>query len=179
MAAVKNKSSKIALCAVVSALAVALMLLAKVVSVADYSITALCGLVIGVIVIECGIKWALASYAVISLLGVLLAPGECSILFVAFFGYYSVIKIYFDKLPKIVGWILKLALFNVVVISVFYVIDALVAPVIDIDFLSPLVSIILLLALANLVFILYDTLFNRLMSLYWVKVHSKISKYIK
>ncbi len=178
MAAAKSRASKVALCAVVSALAIALMIISRVFTIADYSITALCGLLMGVIVIECGAKWALVSYVATALLAVMLAPGECSILFVAFFGFYPVVKIVFDRMRLALGWILKLALFNAVVVSLFYLVDLLAVPLMDIKFLSPVMSIIILLVLSNIVFVLYDILFGRLMTLYMIKIHSKIYKFM-
>lgn len=178
MAAAKNKTSKISLCAIVSALAVALMLVSRLFTVADYSITALCGLLMGVIVIECGAKWALASYVATALLAVLIAPGECSILFVAFFGYYPVVKVLLDKMQIVLGWILKLALFNAVIVSLLYLLRALAVPMDDIEFLNPVLSIVLVLVLLNIVFVLYDILFGRLMLMYMNKIHSRIYKFL-
>lgn len=178
MAAAKNKTSKISLCAIVSALAVALMLVSRLFTVADYSITALCGLLMGVIVIECGTKWALASYVATALLAVLIAPGECSILFVAFFGYYPVVKVLLDKMQLVLGWILKLALFNAVIVSLLYLVELLAVPLDDIEFLNPVLSIVLVLVLSNIVFVLYDILFGRLMLMYMNKIHSRIYKFL-
>ena len=178
MAAAKNKTSKLSLCAIVSALAVALMLVSRLFTIADYSITALCGLLMGVIVIECGVKWALASYVATALLAVLIAPGECSILFVAFFGYYPVVKVLLDKIHIALGWVLKLALFNAVIVSLLYLLRLLSVPMDDIEFLNPVLSIVIVLALSNIVFVLYDILFGRLMLMYMNKIHSRIYRFL-
>lgn len=176
MRAVKDKVFSVTFSALICALCVTLMLLARVISVADYSMTLICGLLMAVIVVECGVKWALASYVVVSALGLLLGASECALLFACFFGYYSVLKPYLERLPAVPEWLLKLLLFNGVIVALYAVIDWLVAPVLDIGSLSPTVAAILLLLMANAVFILYDFLFNRLITMYFRRVHPRIRR---
>ncbi len=174
MPAAKKKSFTIAFSALISALCVCLMLLVRVVTYIDYSVTLICGLLMAVIVVECGIKWALASCVVVSLLGLLLGGTESAILFACFFGYYSVLKPYIERLPKILEYTVKLILFNAVIIALYAIINLLIAPIDQISFLSPIMTSAVLLVLANFVFIIYDIVFDRVISLYFVKIHPRI-----
>ena len=153
-----------------------MMLVVRVITYIDYSVTLLCGLLIAVIVVECGARWALASCAVVSVLGLLLGGTESALLFACFFGYYSVVKPYIERLPFVLEWAAKLGLFNAVIVALYALIDALVAPITDIPFLSPVATIALLLVMANIVFVIYDLIFNRIISLYFQTLHLKIKR---
>ena len=179
MAAVSKKAAKLAFSSLMSAAAVALMLVARLVSVADYCITAACGLIIGVVVVECGWKWAIASFSVVSCLGLMLGSFECALLFACFFGYYPIVKPYIEKLKIWLEWLLKLTLFNSVIVSLYVIFDKLVAPISDIPYISDTVYFIILIAMANFVFILYDVLFNKLMGMFFRRVHPMLTKYLK
>lgn len=180
MPAVKNKlSSNISFCAVLSALCVVLMLLCRVISITDYAISALCGIIIGIIVVECGKKWAIAAYVVVSLLGLLLGSNECAITFVIFLGYYPVVKVWLDKLNRVLGTIIKLVMFNLSVVSTYLLLDYLgFIPLEEIDLLGKYTNAVLLM-LANIVFILYDFAFNGIMAKYYQLLHNKINNIIK
>ena len=176
MRVAKKKAFSIAFCGLISALCVSLMLLVRVITYIDYSVTLICGLLIAVIVVECGAKWALASCAVVSALGLLLGGTESALLFACFFGYYSIVKPYLERLPRVLEWVAKLGLFNAVIVALYALIDTLVAPITDIPFLSPIATVIVLLVMANLVFVIYDLIFNRIISLYFATLHHRIKR---
>ena len=180
MPAVNKKiTSNIAFCSVVSALCVVLMVICRVISITDYAVSALCGLFIGVVVIELGAKWALATYIVVSFLGLLLGSNECAITFVVFLGYYPIIKIWLDKLNKIVSILLKLAIFNFMIIGAYWLLDLLgFIPLDEISALGKYTNIVMLL-LANIVFLLYDFAFNGIMNQYYTRFHNKIVSVLK
>ncbi len=180
MPAVKKRlTANISFCAVLSALCVVLMMLCRVISITDYAISALCGIVIGIIVVECGKKWAIAAYAVISLLGLLLGSNECAITFVIFLGYYPIIKVWLDKLNKIFSIIIKSVIFNFSVVSTYLLLDYLgFIPLEEIDLLGKYTNAVVLI-LANLVFLLYDFAFNGIMAKYYSLLHSRINNILK
>ena len=167
-----------AFCSVMSALSVALMFFARLIGLADYCVVVVCCLVIGVIMIECGVKWAIASYVVTGGLGLLLGNLECALLFIFFFGFYPIIKPLIERLPRIVEWLLKLVLFNGVIVALYAAFDAIIAPADDVKYLSHAAYIVLLLITANVVFIMVDILFNKLMTLYDIRLHPRIKKLI-
>lgn len=176
MAAVKFKTGTLVLAAIVASLIDVLMLISRVVRVADYSLTLLCGLLIGVIVIECGPLWATATYAVSAALGLLLAGNECALLFLVFFGYYPVLKPLLERLTKGIAWLLKLAAFNAVIVLSYALVEQLVLPDWSAIGGSPLWQIALLLIGANAVFVLYDLLFGRVMAWYMARLHPTVGR---
>ena len=60
---------------------------------ADYALPALAGVLLIPIVLESGVKWGFMVYAVVGILNAILTPSlEAKVLFIAFFGYYPVLK---------------------------------------------------------------------------------------
>ncbi len=172
--AAKRKAFSVAFSGLISALCVCMMLLVRVITYIDYSVTLICGLLIAIIVVECGAKWALTSCVVVSVLGLLLGGTESALLFACFFGYYSVIKPYIERLPTVLEWVVKLAMFNTVIIVLYAIIDMLIAPITEISFLSPFATAVVLLVMANFVFVIYDLIFNRIITIYFHKLHPRI-----
>ncbi len=162
-----------------SALCVALMTIARVVSVTDYAVSALCGVVIGVVVIEFGSRWAIATYAVSSLMGLLIAGNEAALTFAVLLGFYPIIKPYIERLNKLLAYLTKIILFNGIVCTLYFVLDKLeFIPMDEISWLGDY-TVLVVLILANIAFFLYDFAFGGIMTLYYVRLHPRIAKIIK
>ena len=75
------------------------------------------------IILEIGVKWGWMSYACVALLSLLITPSmEAKVLFIAFFGYYPVLKALIERLRKIwLEWIIKLAVFNLTMIGAYWI----------------------------------------------------------
>lgn len=161
------------------ALCAALMFVGKLISIADYAVCCICSLVIGVVVIEAGWKWAIASYVVTSILGVFIGGNECALLFVVYAGYYPILKPYIEKLPIVPEWIIKLVSFNGIILLSYWLLDLIgILKFDEVDFLGSY-TVIVLMVLGNIVFILFDILFNKLMTIYYFRYHSRIAKMLK
>lgn len=150
-----------------------LCLLLTVFPFATYALPALASVFLMPIVIECGRRWALAVYAAVSLLALLLAPDmEARFLFVCFFGYYPVIKSVAESWRTRVGeWVGKLLVFNAAVVLA-YVLLAALGFSLEVFAVSgvalPLSAFLLLFLLAgNVIFVLYDLALTRLLPLYF------------
>ncbi len=145
-----------------------------------FAIPAVAGLFIMLVMIETGVKWAVLSFAVSAALTVLL-PGdiEAKMLFVMFFGYYPILKAAFEK-PKsrTVEYILKFLVFNAVIIVSY----AVIGPVIGIDNTDlgdfGKYTAVILLAVANVVFPIYDIAVSRIATLYMIRLHKSVSRII-
>ncbi len=114
----------VALCGVISALGVVIMMITAIVPTATYATPALAGLIATVIVIEINKKWALASYFVVSVLSILLVPDKEAVAFyIFFFGYYPVFKQIIESKIKsmLLQWILKILLFSLAAVLVYYI----------------------------------------------------------
>lgn len=118
----KQISGKIAFCGIAAALSLVILLM-TIVPITEISLAALAGIVLIPAIIEFGRKAGLAIYAVVSLLALLLIPTlEGKTLYIAFFGYYPVLKSALEtrRLPRVAEWGLKLAVFNATVIAAYW-----------------------------------------------------------
>lgn len=145
-----------------------------------YAIPAFAGLFIMVVVIEINKKWALMAYVVSSILVFMLADPESRFLYVFFFGYYPIAKALIEKMHKpIIEWPIKVIIFNASVLSVYLIFSSFF------DFsMSEFGELgkygaYILLALGNVVFVVYDIAVSRMSMFYMIVVHPKIKKILK
>lgn len=165
----KRQSTKVALCGIISSVSVVLMFMTGLVPFLTYTLPAVSGALLAIIVIEINKKWAAGAYIAISLLSLLIvADKEAAMFFVAFFGYYPIIKeVIENKLPKILEWVVKLLLFNVAAVAAYAVIIYVFG--IPFDELEEYgkYSVLILLAMGNVIFVLYDYCMTSLITLYY------------
>lgn len=165
----KRQSTKVALCGIISSVSVVLMFMTGLVPFLTYTLPAVSGALLAIIVIEINKKWATGAYIAISLLSLLIvADKEAAMFFVAFFGYYPIIKeVIENKLPKILEWVVKLLLFNVATVAAYAVIIYVFG--IPFDELEEYgkYSVLILLAMGNVIFVLYDYCMTSLITLYY------------
>jgi len=177
-----KRSKKLAICASFAALSVVLMLLTGIIPVLTYAIPALAGLILTIIVIEINKKWAVAVYFAVAAISVIIVPDkEAVAMYIAFFGYYPIIKSVLEsKLPIVVEYIVKFLLFNIsMVVSYCFLIFVLglnlgedLAVIGKWFFPS-------LLAAGNVFFFLYDYAMTKLITVYnmvWSKLLYRIFK---
>ena len=94
---IQKPTFKIALCAIIAALAVMLMLITSLIPVGTYALPCFAGALLIAIVIEYGAKWALGVYAVVSVLSFFVAGDKEAVLYFAMlFGYYPVLKAFIE-----------------------------------------------------------------------------------
>lgn len=175
-----NKTTfRLSFCAVVSALGTALMMVTSLVPVGAYALPCFAGILLVSIVIEYGKKWAFTSYAVISILSlILVGDKEAVVYFIMIFGYYPIIKNILEQKinTKILRYILKLLIFNVaIIISFFVVIFLLSVPVEEFSIMGVCVPW-LFLVLGNFFFIIYDYAVTTLIVRYVQNLRNKIFK---
>lgn len=165
----KRQSTRVALCGIISSVSVVLMFMTGLVPFLTYTLPAVSGALLAIIVIEINKKWATGAYIAISLLSLLIvADKEAAMFFVAFFGYYPIIKeVIENKLPKVLEWIVKLLLFNVAAVVAYAVIIYVFGIPFDEMEEYGKYSILLLLAMGNVIFILYDYCMTSLITLYY------------
>ncbi len=171
-----KRTSRIALGGIFGAAAL-LCLLLTVFPFATYALPALAGLFLMPLVIGCGKKWAAVAYVAVSLLALLIAPDiEAKMLFIAFFGYYPIVKAVLERLhSRIAEWALKLLLFNATAVG-SYALLAWLGLVSLAEFRLdgvawPLsVFLCLFLLAGNVIFILYDIGLTRFLPLYFMRL---------
>ncbi len=174
-----KRTNKITLSALLSALAVVVMLCAYF-PYLTYAIPAFAGLFIMISLLEIGNKWALLSYITSSALTILLCEKEAMLMYVFIFGYYPILKAFIERIKKpILEWLIKMLFFNLVIISVYL----FIAGLFGID-LSKEIAIgkymeYIILAMGNIVFVVYDITVSRMASFYIYLIRPKIHKLLK
>ncbi len=118
-----KRTSKIAFCGMMTALSL-VILLATIVPITEISLAALAGIVGMPVVIETGRKYGLMTYVTVSLLSLLIVPTvEGKVLYIAFFGYYPVLKAALEshRLHPAVEWGVKFAIFNAATVTTYFI----------------------------------------------------------
>lgn len=173
----KKKTFNIALCGVISALGVVIMMITAIVPTATYAMPAMAGLIATVIVIEINKKWAVASYFVVSVLSLLLVPDKEAVAFyIFFFGYYPIFKQIIESKVKFLWlqWILKIAVFSVSAIAVYYIAILLLGVPAEEFILFGINLPILFLFAGILIFIMFDYAMSGVIVTYVNKFRKKL-----
>lgn len=108
----RKQSRRMALCGMMVALSVTVMMMGGVIPLATFCSPAIAGLTLLPVMLECGRKWALSAYVAIAALSLMLSPDKESALLFAFLGYYPVLKVTLDKIRPPLRVIAKLGVFN-------------------------------------------------------------------
>jgi hypothetical protein len=147
-----KKTKAIALGGIMSSMCVAIMLLGAMIGVGVYVAPMIAGICLIPTGKKYGIKYHISLWAIVSILSLLIVPDvEEGLMFLCLFGFYPIVYPYFQRLPKLVRILSKLAYFNIVIIAVEYVVITLFVP----ETLG-LPLAFALLAIGNVTFLLYD-----------------------
>ena len=172
-----KRTGKITLCGMMAALAATFML-TSLFPYLTYAIPAVAGLFIMIAVIEINNKWGLAAYIVSAILVLILpADNEAKLLYIAFFGYYPIIKALLEsKCNRVVEFILKFAILNIALVLSYGVLSTVLGiDVGDMGEFGKYTGVILLVA-ANVIFPIYDLAVSRMAQFYLMRLHSSVSR---
>jgi hypothetical protein len=152
-----KKTKAVALGGIMSAMCVVIMLLGALIGVGVYAAPMIAGICLIPTGKKYGIKYHITLWLVVSVLSFLTVPDvEESLMFFSLFGFYPIVYPYFEKLSRVLSIVAKLAYFNVVVVSVEYLVIKFFLPeAVDIPMAS------LLWAIGNATFLLYDRVIPR------------------
>ena len=174
----RGKSAQVALCGLLGALAVVIMLLGGIIPVATYCCPMLAALLMVPVLYECGGRMALAWYGAVALLSCLFAPDKEAAAVYVFLGWYPIIRSKLRQLPGFLRTALKLVIFNVAVFAMYaLLLFVLKADAIREEFFgmgTPL--LIVLLVLGNVTFLMFDLLLPKMELLYKLRVRGRIWK---
>ena len=163
----RNTAKRMALCAMLAALCVVLMLLGAVLELGMYAAPMLAGLLFIPVGQKYGKKYHALIFAASALLCFFIVPNaEQNLVFAGFLGWYPMVQPGLGKLPKWLRLPVKLVLFNGIIVAIEYVVLKVIAP----DVIGGALLWVLL-ALANITFIAYDFMLPKLTNML-----SKITK---
>ena len=175
----KNKTKNTAVCGLMTALSVVLMALTTLIPVFMYVIPIVTGLLVLFVSDAADKKWGAGVYFSTAFLSLLLITDkEAALTYALFFGYYPLIKDVIEKLPRVLSWVLKLLIFNLAAVGIgvigFYVFG------VSGDEYNEFgkYTIPILLAMANVAFLLYDFCLTKNRVLL-IRISEKFKKMIK
>lgn len=175
-----NKTVRLAFCSVITALSTAVMFMTGIIPLGTYALPALSGVVMLPVVAEFGAGWGMLVYAAVSMLSFFVAADKEAVLcFILFFGYYPALKAVLEKTGRrLVCFVLKFAVFNIMAIAGFFIaVNILVLPSDSFTvfgFYAPWA----ILVLGNFAFLLYDYALSLLVISYHRKLSGKLKKWI-
>ena len=166
------KSEQIALCGLLCALAVTMLLLGGILGVGMFAGPILAMAVLLPILEEYGAKTAAAAWGAAAILALLLVPDREIALVFAAFGWYPLLRPRLNHIPsRPVRFLLKLAVCNTVIVVLYGLILRLMGLTADLLDASRWMNLLLLL-IANITFLVMDRALERL-TLLW---HRKLRK---
>ncbi len=161
-------------------LSAALMLLSSVIPFLTYAIPALAALLVLFMRVECNWKWALAVYVGTSAVCALVVPEkEAVAIYIALVGYYPLLKLLLDKIPKIIGYIVKAVFFVGVIVATYYIIMHVFGISTELLEETGGYMIPLLVVLGLAAFILYDVAIDKLEIAYYRRWQKQFRKLFK
>ena len=176
-----KQSSKCALGGIVSALSLVLMISVAVIPFLTYALPAVAGVLIVFIVVEIDKKWAFGVFSAVAILAFLLVPDkEVAMMYIAFFGYYPIIKAVLEsKLPVALGWIVKVLLFNLTMVAAYLVLIFVMG--IEVDEITEygMIAVPMLLGAGSITFIAYDIALTQIISIYILIWRKYFKRYFK
>ena len=174
-----KKSIRVAFAGIMSGLSVALLALASVIWILDYTAPMICGLLLIILIESFGKKSAVLVYVSVSVLSIILLPSKAAAMYyIAFCGYYPVVKKEIDKFKSaVLRVLLKFIIFNIGAVGS----ELLLVYVFGIPFDNALgtAGIIILLAAGYVILFTYDRLIGVLTLIYDKKYKKRLEKYIK
>lgn len=163
----------------VTAVSTVLMLITGIIPYGTYALPSLAGILFISVVIELGPGWSWSVYIAVSVLSALIAADKEAVLFfILFFGCYPILKAQIEKrTKKIIGILLKFALFNTAAILEFFLAMYLLSVPKSSYTVFGIYAPWLFLIIGNLIFAVYDYAVSLLVISYAKKFHPVISKW--
>ncbi len=174
-----KRSKQIALCGMLSALAVVIMLLAYF-PYMTYLLPEIAGAVLAVILFEIDGKWATGAYVATALITIMMCEKESAVMFVGFFGYYPILKSVLERFSsRVLEYVVKFVLFNAaVVVSYIFIIYIFGIPLEGMEKLGRF-ALPILFAVANFAFLVYDRALTILYTDYMRRLHPKVERLMR
>lgn len=173
-------TKKMAFASIMTALTVVCLYGSVVLPTGKIALLALTSLCVLVTHAECGTKFSLIQFVAAALIGLLLIPFKFQmILFIAFLGYYPIVKSYIEQLRNpLMEWLVKILFFNAVLIIAYFVLNQILLAYISFGTIFNLIfsHLVLVIIVAEFAFILYDYILSMLASYYMNVVQKRLWK---
>lgn len=167
----RHESRKVALCGMMAALSVVILCLGGLVPLATFACPMLAMLCLIPTVCGYGMGTSLLLYAASAILGLLLCPDKEIAFLYLFLGWYPAVRPQLGTVPRPVCWLVKCGLFSFAMVVMYALILHLLRleAVVEEFAEYSTAMVLVLLALGNVTFLLFDRLLARLTFVYQKK----------
>lgn len=165
----QNQTQTLTFGAIMTALGVILLLLGSILPGMHMACAAIAGVAVSLVVIRCGLLYALLSVIATALVSFLLVPAkELVLVYVVFFGPYTLVKNLIERLHRLpMEWVLKLLYCGITAAALFFLSEQVLAVVPA----SLAAHFWLYLPVVLLVFAAYDIVFSKLIAYLFHHLH--------
>ena len=173
----RQKSSMIAFCGMMVALATVMMFTGGLIPVLTYCAPMIAGVILLPVLLECGKKAAWTAYAAVALITLFVGIDKEAAFFFLFLGYYPVVKWDIDRLRhKPLRVLIKLLVFNVSVALMYVLLGLLLNMNALIEEFTQMGAVLLaaFVVILNACMLLYDRLLAPMVYLYVNKIAPKL-----
>lgn len=177
----KTKSQKVALCGVLTALSLVLLLVGAALQIGTYAAPMLAAFLLVPVLEEYGPRYALLTYGAVSLLAWMLVPEmELTLFYLLVVGHYPVLHRVLARVrPAVLRWCAKLFVFNIAVALVYLALAAVLGPVVWQSLLGDGPGMaVLLLGMGNLAFFLCDRALDAVTLYYRRVLRKKVRRFL-
>ncbi|MBQ3490677.1 MAG: hypothetical protein IJA86_08815 [Clostridia bacterium] len=176
-----KNTKKAVLSSLCASLGVVCLYLGVLINVMDMTAALLASFLVLFCLMEMGYGYAFAVYAMISVLSLILLPNASPAwMFILLFGYIPISKFGFERIFKTFAWLPKLFLFNAFYAAMIFLGGSLLGFTTENQFgIPPYAVYTAFFVFGNLLYLLCDILYARLVRFYIVKIRDKIRKYLK
>lgn len=164
-----QRTKRLAVCAMLSALGVVMLGIGSVISVMDISMAVIASLFCIFAVIEYGGAAPWLVFLVTGVLSLLLPQKAPAMMYLLFFGYYPIIKEKLEKRPKAVAWVLKEVIFQIALVGMLLLYHFVFMA----SGTVPWTMYLILAVIAEIVFPIYDFALTRLITLYIYRLRKR------
>ena len=168
------KVRNLTLSALYCAFAVISIYLASIFPTGQLGLTAIASLFVAAVVIEAGISYSISVYIVTSFISILIVPYRVTaFLFILFFGYYPIFKSLIEKLSiVVVQFLAKFLVFNVSLTAIWFLFSELFFASFNVSEDRHFILLVLIYVCGNVIFLLYDYGFSKLIWFYINRISS-------
>ena len=168
---VRGQSRKAALCGMLAALSVAILVLGGLIPLATFTCPFLAMLCLIPVLCDYGAGTAFLLYTAAAVLAILLCPDKEVALLYTFLSWYPCVRARLERVPRPVRWVVKCALFTGAMLVMYGLILFLVRldAVADEFALYTAAMEVALLVMGNVTFLIFDRVLARMSVLYQTK----------
>ena len=164
-----QRTKRLAVCAMLSALGVVVLGIGSVISVMDISMAVIASLFCIFAVIEYGGASPWLVFLVTGVLSLLLPQKAPAVMYLLFFGYYPILKEKLEKRPKAIAWVLKEIIFQIALVGMLLLYHFLFGSAGTVPWMMYIVFALI----AEIVFPIYDFALTRLITLYLFRLRKR------